>query len=79
MILKCYIDAVPELSPEDADVARDELLDARGQYLLKNMVIESVLSANPILKAVHNGIDASPVERYAITGPCLHSTRDLAH
>lgn len=67
--LKCYIDAFPELSPEEADAARDELLDIRGQYLLKNKVVESVLSANPILKAVHSGIDASPVERYAIPGP----------
>jgi hypothetical protein len=44
-------------------VARGELLESRAQYLLRNRVVDAVLSANPILKAVHNGTDASPVER----------------
>lgn len=57
------IDTLPELSTEEAEAARNELLETRGQYLIRNKVVESVLSANPILKAVHSGTDASPVER----------------
>ena len=44
-------------------MARNELLETRAKYLLRNQVVESVLAANPIIKAVHNGIEASPVER----------------
>ena len=57
------LDESPELLVEETNTARNELLDTRGQYILRNRVVESVLSANPILKAVHNGTDASPVER----------------
>lgn len=64
LIYVINVDDLPELSLEDTKAARDELLDLRGQYLLRNMVVESVLTANPILKAVHNSTDASPPERY---------------
>jgi hypothetical protein len=53
-----------EMTVEEADEARNQLLDTRARYMLRNAVVEAVLSANPILKAVHNGTDASPVERY---------------
>ncbi|EHK41035.1 hypothetical protein TRIATDRAFT_259072 [Trichoderma atroviride IMI 206040] len=43
--------------------AQDALLTARARYRLRNDVIESVMMANPILKAVHNGTQASPIER----------------
>lgn len=55
-----------DMSQQDADAARTELLDARALYQLRNQVIERVLSADPILKAVHNGTEASPVERYVV-------------
>ena len=51
------------MTPEEADSARKELLEARAMYQLRNQVIERVLSADPILKAVHDGTEASPVER----------------
>uniref|UniRef100_A0A8H7N9R4 Centromere protein H C-terminal domain-containing protein n=1 Tax=Bionectria ochroleuca TaxID=29856 RepID=A0A8H7N9R4_BIOOC len=51
------------MTVEEADEARNQLLDTRARYMLRNSVVEAVLSANPILKAVHNGTDASPVER----------------
>lgn len=37
--------------------------------MLRNQVIESVLVANPILKAVHMGRDASLVEKSVILLP----------
>lgn len=52
------------MTSEEADTARKELLDARAIYQLRNQVIERVVSADPILKAVHNSTEASPVERY---------------
>ncbi|CAH0049738.1 unnamed protein product [Clonostachys solani] len=52
-----------EMTAEETDEARNQLLDTRARYMLRNSVVEAVLSANPILKAVHNGTDASPVER----------------
>ena len=39
------------------------LLEARSKYKLRGTVVEAVMMANPILKAVHNGVDASPIER----------------
>ncbi|KAI0415683.1 centromere protein H (CENP-H)-domain-containing protein [Xylaria grammica] len=45
------------------EVAQQELLDSRARYVLRNEVVASVVSANPILQAVHNGTKASPIER----------------
>ncbi|EFW98455.1 hypothetical protein CMQ_4307 [Grosmannia clavigera kw1407] len=45
------------------EAARDRLLDARAAYVLRNEVIDSVLSVNPVLKAVHGATRASPIER----------------
>ena len=39
------------------------LLEAQARYNLKNKIVESVLIANPILKAVHAGSNATPIER----------------
>ncbi|KAF4124101.1 Centromere protein H (CENP-H) [Geosmithia morbida] len=52
-----------DMTPEQVSAARNQLIETRARYLLRNQVVDSVLSANPILKAVHNGVDASPVER----------------
>lgn len=43
--------------------AQAGLLEARARYILRNEVVDSVLSANPLLQAAHSGQDASPVER----------------
>jgi len=56
-------DTAEDMTAEEAAAARNDLLETRAKYLLRNQVIESVLSANPILKAVHNGTEATPVER----------------
>ena len=44
-------------------VAEKECLEARAAYLLRNSVVENVLVTDPILKAVHSGANATPVER----------------
>lgn len=49
---------------EETRKAQSDLLEARAKYVLRNNVVEAVMIANPILKAVHNGTDASPIERY---------------
>ncbi|KAK9416922.1 putative Centromere protein H (CENP-H)-domain-containing protein [Seiridium unicorne] len=46
-----------------AETAQNDLLQARARYVLRNEVTESVVMANPVLQAVHGGINASPVER----------------
>ncbi|KAH7328888.1 centromere protein H (CENP-H)-domain-containing protein [Stachybotrys elegans] len=50
-------------SEAEAATAQDELLQARARYKLQNDVVEAVMIANPILKAVHAGAGASPVDR----------------
>ncbi|RWA07995.1 hypothetical protein EKO27_g7102 [Xylaria grammica] len=50
-------------SGRTVEVAQQELLDSRARYVLRNEVVASVVSANPILQAVHNGTKASPIER----------------
>ncbi|KAI0875218.1 centromere protein H (CENP-H)-domain-containing protein [Hypoxylon argillaceum] len=55
---------VPDTTPgRTIEMAQGELLDSRARYMLRNEVVESVVSANPILQAVHNGTKASPIER----------------
>ena len=41
-----------------------DLLDARARFQLRHDAVEAVMIANPILKAVHTGTDASPAERH---------------
>ncbi|KAI2628314.1 centromere protein H (CENP-H)-domain-containing protein [Xylaria nigripes] len=55
---------VPDTSPEPTiEEAQKELLDSRARYMLRNEVVANVMSAYPILQAVHNGTKASPIER----------------
>jgi hypothetical protein len=42
--------------------AEKDCLEARAAYLLRNSIVENVLVADPILKAVHSGINATPAE-----------------
>lgn len=53
-----------QVSPEDIREAQDRLLEARASWMLRNDVVESAMMVNPIIKAVHRGTDASPIERY---------------
>ncbi|KAI0433468.1 centromere protein H (CENP-H)-domain-containing protein [Xylaria sp. FL1042] len=50
-------------SRRTVEVAQQELLESRAKYMLRNEVVASVVSVNPILQAVHNGMNASPIER----------------
>ncbi|KAI1460432.1 centromere protein H (CENP-H)-domain-containing protein [Annulohypoxylon moriforme] len=58
-------DPSTSLSTENGSIeaAQKALLDSRSKYVLRNQVVESVVAANPILQAVHNGTKASPIER----------------
>ncbi|KAI9171296.1 hypothetical protein HJFPF1_00778 [Paramyrothecium foliicola] len=57
-----------EPTEDETKKASYELLQARAKYKLRNDVVEAVMTANPILKAVHNGTNASPVERHVSHG-----------
>lgn len=48
-------------------IAEKECLEARATYSLKESVVEDVLVADPVLKAVHSGLNATATERY-LTG-----------
>ncbi|KAI0011647.1 centromere protein H (CENP-H)-domain-containing protein [Xylariaceae sp. FL0662B] len=50
-------------SSSENDDVEAALLDSRSRYVLRNGVVESVVTANPILQAVHGGSNASPVEK----------------
>jgi hypothetical protein len=52
-----------EVSEEDIANAQRELLEAKATYQVRNSIIENVLTANPILKAVHAGSNASLLEQ----------------
>ncbi|KAI1170756.1 centromere protein H (CENP-H)-domain-containing protein [Nemania sp. FL0916] len=63
-LLNAQKNYVPDTSPgRTVETAQKELLDSRAKYTLRNEVVASVVSANPILQAVHNGTKASPIER----------------
>jgi len=49
------------------EVAEKELLESRGKYTVNRKVIENVMMADPILRAVHGGEDLLPTERFE---PC---------
>ena len=42
--------------------AQDKLLESRARYMLVRNVVESVMMAGPIVKAVHSGSNTSPIE-----------------
>ncbi|KAH7181003.1 centromere protein H (CENP-H)-domain-containing protein [Fusarium sp. MPI-SDFR-AT-0072] len=51
------------LIAEETEKAQLELMESRAQYILRNEVTEAVMTANPILRAVHGGPEAAHVER----------------
>ncbi|KAJ2894214.1 hypothetical protein MKZ38_007830 [Zalerion maritima] len=53
----------PDPDDEELSKARDESMTARATYEVHRSVVDAVLVANPILKAVHAGDNASPIER----------------
>ncbi|KAG5663925.1 hypothetical protein KAF25_006510 [Fusarium avenaceum] len=48
---------------EETQKAQTDLQETRAKYVLRNDVTEAVLTANPILKAVHSGTGATSIER----------------
>ncbi|KAL1897868.1 hypothetical protein Sste5346_003720 [Sporothrix stenoceras] len=64
-LLKARESFTDSLSPSTADTATQQrqLLEARASYVLRNEVVDSVLTVNPVLKAVHGATQASPIER----------------
>ncbi|KAM5380165.1 hypothetical protein ACJZ2D_003616 [Fusarium nematophilum] len=56
-------DESSSFTPEETQKAQSELLETRAKYVLRNDVIEAVVVANPILKAVHAGTEAPATER----------------
>lgn len=51
--------------------SQKELLEAQSRYNLKNKIVESILIANPILKAVHASTSTTPLERDLL--PLIHA------
>jgi len=56
-------DEPEEISENDIANAQEELLKARAIYQVRSNVIRSILTANPVLKAVHASKTASVAEQ----------------
>ncbi|KAF7884324.1 uncharacterized protein EAF02_004660 [Botrytis sinoallii] len=52
-----------EVTDEDIQQAEKDLLESKANYSLRSKIIENVIIANPILKAVHAGSNASVIEQ----------------
>ncbi|KAK3394624.1 centromere protein H (CENP-H)-domain-containing protein [Podospora didyma] len=63
------------LAGEGMDIIQMRILDASAALALRNSVVENVMIAQPILRAVHNATHASKIERDIL--PCIQQ-RDLA-
>lgn len=44
--------------------AEQEATKARAEYMLRNKIIQNVVIAHPVLKAVHGGRDETLADRY---------------
>ena len=66
-LLNRSIDLTTTLSNDEAESqlkeAERECLEARSAYLLRNSVVENVISVDPLLKAIHAGTGGEPLER----------------
>ncbi|KAJ0383919.1 hypothetical protein COL922a_009461 [Colletotrichum nupharicola] len=49
-------------SQDDVRKAQEDAAKARAGWLLRNDITDSVMTANPILKAVHGSTQATPIE-----------------
>ncbi|KAM0353585.1 hypothetical protein ACHAPU_001597 [Fusarium lateritium] len=56
-------DDTVESTDEEIRKAQTDLQETRAKYVLRNEVTEAVLTANPIIKAVHSGGEAASIER----------------
>jgi len=56
-------DVTREATEAEVRAAQEQVLETRASYVLRNEVVESVMSVNPVLKAVHNATNSSPIER----------------
>ncbi|RGP65313.1 hypothetical protein FLONG3_9289 [Fusarium longipes] len=56
-------DDTASFTNEETQKAQSELLETRAQYVLRNDVTEAVVTANPILKAVHSDTETTLIER----------------
>ncbi|KAM0203905.1 hypothetical protein ACHAPA_007565 [Fusarium lateritium] len=56
-------DEAVSFTEEETQKAQTDLQERRAKYVLRNDVTEAVLTANPILKAVHSGTGATSIER----------------
>ncbi|TGO71475.1 hypothetical protein BELL_0570g00010 [Botrytis elliptica] len=52
-----------EVTDEVIQQAEKDLLESKANYSLRSKIIENVIIANPILKAVHAGSNASVIEQ----------------
>jgi len=52
---------------EQLRLAEREALEARAGYMLRNKIIENVLTVDPILQAIHSGSRATSAEEYVST------------
>ncbi|CAK7270637.1 hypothetical protein SEPCBS57363_004203 [Sporothrix epigloea] len=62
-ILKSLLTKTDPPSTVNVAVLQKQLLEARSAYVLRNEVVDSVLTVNPVLRAVHGATQASPIER----------------
>lgn len=60
------LDDTALFTDEETQNAQSDLLETRAQYVLRNDVTEAVVTANPILKAVHSNAETAPIERYVL-------------
>ncbi|KAK3330282.1 centromere protein H (CENP-H)-domain-containing protein [Apodospora peruviana] len=61
-------------SPRDVNDSQMHLLEAKAALSLRNSVLEGVMMIQPLLEAIHNGTQTSPVERDI--SPCAQQ-RDM--
>ncbi|KAI1872990.1 uncharacterized protein JN550_003864 [Neoarthrinium moseri] len=52
-----------DITAPNVEAAQNNLLESRARYMLRNEVAEGVIMSNPVLQAVHGGINASLIER----------------
>ena len=62
------------MTAKQLEAADRECLEARAAYILRQSVVEDVLIADPILKAIHSGANASSTEQYVAETCCYPST-----
>ncbi|RKU41662.1 hypothetical protein DL546_003530 [Coniochaeta pulveracea] len=70
------VDENAAISQGDLKEAQQRLLEARASWTLRNDVVSSVMTANPIIESVHSGTEAGPIERDLL--PHLQSRDEIS-